>query len=133
MAPALTTPGMRANGSELFVDESDALLVVRIPEQRRFERQQPLGLHPEIGVAQVLKGLQQQTAARQQHHRERGLRDDERVLEPLAARACRAASSVAQSVVRSHSCAAERGHEAEGQGGGDRDGGRKQPARASRG
>ena len=66
-----------------------------VAKQRRLERQEPFAPDPEIGIAQVLKRLQEQTAAGQQHDGERRLDDDQRVLEPVAARARGAASAVA--------------------------------------
>jgi hypothetical protein len=48
----------------------------------------------------VLKGLQEQAAACQQHQRERRLEDDERVLEPVAARTGRAPAAVAEPVLQ---------------------------------
>ena len=113
-------PGNGAHLLQLRVDEGYAPVEVLVAEQRRLEGQQLLAPDSEIGIPQMLEGLQQQAAARQQHHGERGLDHDERMLEPMAARAGRAASSVAQSFLRSDSRPAQRGRESEDQCCGDR-------------
>ena len=79
----------------------------------------------EVGVSQVLKGLQQQAAACQQHNGERRLDHDERVPEPMAARAGRAAPAVAEPFLRRESRPSQRGRKSESQRGGDRNGGGK--------
>src|SRR5712671_5435035 len=82
----LDDAGNRTNSFQLRVDEGDALVEVAIAEQRRDKRQQLLAANAQIELPQMLKRLQQQPAARQQHDRERRLDDDERMLEPVAAR-----------------------------------------------
>src|SRR5262249_37577707 len=113
------------NGFHQCVDVSHALVEIPIPEHWSLKGQELLTLHPEIGVAEVAKGLEHQAAARQEHHGQSGLDDDQRMLEPMATRACGAAPSLAQSVLLDHSRSAQRRRESEGQCGGDGYGGGK--------
>src|SRR5262249_61854243 len=73
----------------------------------------------EIEPPQVLKRLQQQSSARQQRDGQSRLDDDERMLEPMAARAGTAAAAVAQSFLNRDPRPAESGRESERQSGGD--------------
>ena len=67
----------------------------------------------------MLKDLQEQPAACQQHHGEGCLDDDEGMLEPVAARARCAAPSFTQPVLWEESRPAQRGCKSEGQCGGN--------------
>src|SRR5207249_793020 len=98
--PCVCHAGDRAHLLQLRVDEGHASVEVLVTEQRRLERQQPFGADSQIGVPQMLKSLQEQTAAYQQCDSERRLDNDERMLEPMAARAGSAAASIAQSILR---------------------------------
>jgi hypothetical protein len=51
----------------------------------------------------MLKGLEQQATTREQRYSEGCLDDDERMLEPVASRACCTAPSFAQAVLRGNS------------------------------
>ncbi len=98
------------------VEECHSAVEVLVPEQRSLEGQQPLGPQSEVGVSQVLEGLQEQAAAGQQHHSERGLEHDEGMLEPVAARAGSASTSVAEPFLRGYTRATERGRQPENDG-----------------
>src|SRR5262249_15876812 len=85
--PCVRHAGDRAYLLQLRVDEGHAPVEVLVTEERRLERQQLFGADSQIGVPQVMKSLQEQTAAYQQRDSERRLNNDERVLEPMAPRA----------------------------------------------
>ena len=63
----------------------------------------------------MLKRLQEQAAAGQQHNRERRFGDNQRMLEPVAARAGRAASAVTESFLRREPRSAQGGRDSESQ------------------
>ena len=85
------------------VDEGHTAVEVLVSKQRSLEGQEPLTPDSEVGVSQVLKGLQEQAATCQQHNGERRLDNDERVPEPMAACARCAASAVAEPFLRRES------------------------------
>ena len=93
--------GNRAHGLQLGVDECHAPVEVLVAEERSLERQEPFAPESDIRVPQVLKALEEKAAACQQHDRERRFDDNQRMLEPVAARARRAASTIAECFLRS--------------------------------
>src|SRR5580765_4592855 len=63
--PRVCHAGDRAHLLQLRVDKGHASVEVLVTEERRLERQQSFSTDSQIGVPQVLKSLQEQTAAYQ--------------------------------------------------------------------
>ena len=83
IAPALMTPGIARICSNSALTKATRLSNSRIAEQRSHEGQDVVAADAEIELPQMLKGLEQQAAARQQHDGESRLDDDQRMLESM--------------------------------------------------